>query len=90
MFSLPFAIRCRHEAFQKDRKEKRIQGAQMSKRTSLDAKPYAVVFKWEDAKPNVLDVREYFWTIEEARAYLKRFKGKLPKGVEYAEIMEWK
>ena len=62
----------------------------MSKRTSLDAKPYAGVFKWEDAKPNVLDVRECIRTIEEARAYLKRFEGKLPKGVEYAEIMEWK
>ena len=61
----------------------------MSKRTPIKPKPYAVVFKWEDAKPGVYDVQEYFETREQANTYLLGLKGKVPKGVEFAGVMKW-
>ena len=61
----------------------------MSNRTPITSKPYAVVFKWKDAKPGVLDVQEYFETEEQANTYLLGLKGKLPKGVEFAAVMKW-
>lgn len=61
----------------------------MSKQTTINTKPFAVVFKWKDAHPGVYDVQEYFETEGEANSYLRGLKGKLPKGVEFAEVMKW-
>jgi hypothetical protein len=58
-------------------------------RIPITSKPYAVVFKWKDAKPGVLDVQEYFETEGQANTYLLGLKGKLPKGVEFAGVMKW-
>jgi|688.fasta_scaffold471841_4 hypothetical protein len=61
----------------------------MSKHTPIKTKPFAVVFKWKDAQPGVYDVQKYCETEGEAKKLLRGLKGKLPKGVEFAEVMKW-
>lgn len=59
----------------------------MSKYTKTTPKPYAIVFRWRDSKHGVLDIREYFATEAEARAYLRLMT--IPSGVEKAEVMKY-
>lgn len=58
----------------------------MSKRRPIEFKQFAVVFKWFDQRHDIVDVQEYFDSEKEAKAYLRKLKGKLPNGVEYAEV----
>jgi hypothetical protein len=59
----------------------------MSKYIPTAPKPYAIVFRWKEAKPGMLDVREYFATEAEARACLRLMT--IPSGVEKAEVMKY-
>jgi len=59
----------------------------MSKYIPTTFKPYAIVFRWRDSKHGILDVREYFQTEAEARAYLRLMT--IPSGVEKAEVMKY-
>jgi hypothetical protein len=59
----------------------------MSKYIPTTPKPFAIVFRWRDSKHGILDVREYFATEAEARAYLRLMT--IPSGVEKAEVMKY-
>ena len=59
----------------------------MSRYTKTTPKPFAIVFRWRDSKHGVLDIREYFETESEARAYLRLMT--IPSGVEKAEVMKY-